>query len=271
MIPGFDPTPRLAVGASSDRGNRREINEDALFAADPCFLVADGMGGHDSGDLASRAAISAFSERFTAPGTATVAGIEAALDDARSRVAAIAAESQRGAGCTLTGAIRIRHQGEPYWYVLNVGDSRVYLQRGNTLQQLTSDHSLQSELLATGGSAAASTPRNIITRALGSEDDRHDAWLLPIENGSRLLVCSDGLTTELDDEQIRNVMLAAGRAESVVNELMRLALEAGGRDNVTIVLVGVLEGGTEPVDAGESEAGTMSTTLEVTRPKSRVR
>lgn len=92
---------RLTIAARTDRGKRREINEDALFAADPCFIVADGMGGHEKGDAASKAAISAFSEEFTAPGEATVQRIERALDEARRRVHEVAAATQRGAGWAL--------------------------------------------------------------------------------------------------------------------------------------------------------------------------
>ena len=260
---------RLTIAARTDRGKRREINEDALFAADPCFIVADGMGGHEKGDAASKAAISAFSEEFTAPGEATVQRIERALDEARRRVHEVAAATQRGAGCTLSGAIRIEHQGVPHWYVLNVGDSRVYLQRGNSLRQLTIDHSLRSELLAGGDQQGATTPRNIITRALGSDDDRHDAWLLPVETGSRLLICTDGLTSEVSDEQIEAVLAVGGRAESVVDELLRRALDAGGRDNVTIIMTDVVAGGIEMVSLADAQDDTDDMTLEITRPRSR--
>lgn len=263
--------PQLVVAARTDRGNRREINEDALYAADPCFIVADGMGGYERGDAASKAAISAFSEEFTAPGEATLARIERALAEARRRVNAIAAQTERGAGCTLSGAIRIEHESQPCWYVLNIGDSRVYLQRGNELRQLTSDHSLRAEREAGGDVRGSATPRNIITRALGSDDDQHDAWLLPIETGSRLLVCTDGLTTELSDERLLAALAAGGRAESVVESLLRQALDAGGRDNIAVILVDVLEGGIEkPVLGGECDSCTDGT-LEITRPRQRYR
>lgn len=270
MIFGVDTAPRLAVAARTDRGRRRELNEDALFAADPCFLVADGMGGHELGDAASKAAISAFTERFTAPGEASLQSVDAAIDDARVRVNAVAAQTQRGAGCTLSGAIRVMHEGVPHWYVLNVGDSRVYLQRGNLLQQLTIDHSLRSERLSAGDNLGAQTPRNIITRALGSDDDRHDAWLLPLETGSRLLVCTDGLTSEVTDDQLQAVLAAGGRSDSVVEKLLCRALDGGGRDNVSIVLVDVLSGGVEMPFADSDDDGN-NTTLEITRPKLRAR
>lgn len=262
-LPQQQPQLEFSVAARTDRGLRRELNEDALFAADPCFLVADGMGGHERGDLASKAAISAFSETFTAPGAAGVEQLEWAIAEAQARVKRVAAGTERGAGCTLTGAVRVEHRGEPAWFIINVGDSRVYLQRGNELRQLTVDHSLREELLMGGSPDGIHAPRNIITRALGSEDDRYDSWLLPIENGTRLLVCSDGLTSELSDDEILAVLLAGGRTASVADELVRRALAAGGRDNVSIVLVDVLSGGLEIQDEAEDDTYT---TLEITRP-----
>lgn len=258
-----NPAPKFSVAARTDPGKKRTHNEDALFAADPCFIVADGMGGHDHGDAASKAAISAFSEAFTAPGEATIERIERAIQSARVRVRAIAADSERGAGCTLSGAIRITHNGVAHWFVLNIGDSRVYLQRGQKLIQLTKDHSLRSELIEEGDANGVNVPRNVITRALGSSDDRHDAWLLPIETGSRLLVCTDGLTGELSDEALRGLLVAGGRTDSVVDELMSRALESGGRDNVSVILVDVQSGG---VPATSLEDDAEGDTLEITRP-----
>lgn len=260
------PQLELSVAARTDRGLRRDLNEDALLAADPCFLVADGMGGHERGELASRAAISAFGDHFPIPGATTTAAIEVAIAEAQARVKAVALGTKRGAGCTLTGAIRVEHEGEPYWFVLNVGDSRVYVQRQNRLQQITIDHSLREELLLSGNPEAAHTPRNIITRALGNEDDRYDGWMIPIETGSRLLICSDGLTTELSDDVINGVLAAGGRAAAVVDELLRLSLAAGGRDNISIVLVDVLAGGITMDEPQETPMGDTHTTVEVPRP-----
>lgn len=268
MIAAAAPAPVLDVAARTDPGLRRQVNEDALLAADPCFIVADGMGGHEAGDQASRAAVAAFAEVFTAPGAADLGRIETAIDAARRAVRAIAAGTERGAGCTLTGVIRVVHEGEPYWYVLNVGDSRVYLFRGTRLIQLTHDHSLHSELLAEGSSEAANAPRNVITRALGSEDDRHDAWLLPIESGTRVLVCSDGLTTELDDDQIRAALTVGGRAASVAEDLVARACAAGGSDNISVVVVDVMAGG---IDMPQADPDEGDTTLERTRPNRIVR
>ena len=272
MIESKPAQPALRVAARTDTGLRRAQNEDQLLAADPCFLVADGMGGHEAGAEASRTAIAAFSEEFTAPGPADLQRIDRALAGARTRVAAIAARSPRGAGCTLTGVIRIVHEGQPHWYVLNIGDSRVYLFRRNELLQLTEDHSLRSERLNGGVVGASLTPRNVITRALGSDDSRHDAWLLPVEDGSRLLVCSDGLSIEIDDAGLAAALAAEATPETVVERLLRSALDAGGRDNITLIVVDVLAGGAvlerrdgETADQGESD-DELESTLPTGRP-----
>ncbi len=253
----------LRIAARTDVGLKRRVNEDALLAVDPCFLVADGMGGHDSGDRASRAAIAEFGEAFTKPGSATLEQIDDSLGGARAAVHAISSESSRGAGCTLTGVIRTVHEEEPYWYVLNIGDSRVYLLRDGQLAQLTHDHSLRAELEAVTAPEAELAPRNVITRALGSEDDRHDAWLLPVENGTRLLICSDGLTNEVSDELIAEVLSTNADTESAAEELLQLACHAGGRDNITLVIVDVVSGGARLVPPPDDP---IYDTLERTKP-----
>lgn len=263
--------PVIEAAELSHPGMRRQVNEDSVLAGAPVFVVADGMGGHEAGDLASAAAISAFRHLTEAGHHLRVPDVEAAITAARTAVDEVAAGTERGAGCTLTGVVLIEHEGVPFWYVLNVGDSRVYQLSGTELIQLTDDHSLHAELTAAGSAEAATTPRNVITRALGSDDARHDAWLLPLSTGTRLLVCSDGLTTELDDEELRAVLTVGGRAEAVVDELVRRACEAGGRDNVSVIVV-------DTVSAGEASTGPVETiavpeddtrdedTIEVTRP-----
>ncbi|EYT54409.1 serine/threonine protein phosphatase [Leucobacter sp. UCD-THU] len=274
---GRERRPVIAAAARTDTGLRRAVNEDLALAQLPVFVVADGMGGHSAGDLASAAAIGAFA-RLAALGEGrplVIADVDAALEAARCAVDEISREAERGAGCTLTGVVLVEHAGEPHWYVINVGDSRVYQHRGASLAQITSDHSLHAELTAAGHADAASTPRNVITRALGSDDARHDAWLLPLRTGMRLLVCSDGLTSELGDEELRAVLTVGGRADAVADELVRRACEAGGRDNVTVVVVDTVSDGLGPEtpheplpDPGDADE-VDETTLEVTRPVTR--
>lgn len=260
----------LEAAALTHPGLRRAVNEDSLLARDPVFLVADGMGGHDAGDRASRAAIDVFSGRFAAaPEGVPITQIEGAIDSARATVAGLSAQSERGAGCTLTGAIRTSVEGAPHWYVLNIGDSRVYLHRGSELVQVTRDHSLQEELRAEGSADAERVSRNVITRALGSLDSRHDAWLVPIEPGTRMLICSDGLTTEVDDDELCAVLTTTADAGSAADELVRRACAAGGRDNITVVLVDAAERGAAPSAEPDAEDEN-DRTIERTRPGRRV-
>lgn len=269
LVSGLPTPPVIEATARTDVGLRRQVNEDAMLAEHPVYIVADGMGGHDAGDLASRAAVEAFQGLAGAARRLSVADVDAAIDAARAAVAAVAVGTERGAGCTLTGAVMIEQEGAPHWYVFNIGDSRVYQFSSAGLTQITDDHSLHAELAAAGRAEAAETPRNVITRALGSDDTRHDGWLLPVVTGSRMLMCSDGLTTELDDEEIRAVLTVGGRAEAVADELVRRALEAGGRDNVTVIVVDTISSGsagTGPIElVGDDEADTLET-VEVTRP-----
>lgn len=254
----------LDAAARSHVGMVRRVNEDSYIAQRPVFLVADGMGGHDAGDRASAAAIDAFRGLAQSSSPLRPADVDAALDVARVRVLEIAHETARGAGCTLTGVVLVEHLQEPCWYVINVGDSRVYEHSGTSLMQLTHDHSLRAELRAAGNANAAAAPRNVITRALGSEDDRHDGWLIPVTSGSRLLLCSDGLTTEVCDEEIRGVLTVGGRPDAVADELVRRACKGGGRDNVTVVVVDTVAG-TDP-QLGDDLEATADDTIEVTRP-----
>ncbi|MFC5337498.1 PP2C family protein-serine/threonine phosphatase [Leucobacter denitrificans] len=232
---------QLEAAVVSDVGRKRQVNEDTALALSPAFIVADGMGGHEAGDLASQAAVAAFSERIAPGRPSTVVEVSEALDASRIAVAHVAEGRAHGAGCTFTGAVLVENEGELNWLVVNIGDSRVYLHRGAELQQVTVDHSLRDEV----GPAADGTrvPRNVITRALGSADTTADSWLLPVETGARLLICSDGLTTEIDGEELRATLTMGGRAESVAAELVRRANEAGGRDNITVVVVDILAGG----------------------------
>lgn len=263
----------IDAAARTDVGMRRKINEDAVLAHWPVYLVADGMGGHEAGDVASAAAIAAFAPLTERTALPTLADVAQTLDAARAAVARVAQGRDRGAGCTLSGAVLVTHDGRPHWYVLNVGDSRVYQYRGTALAQITSDHSLRAEIAAAGDSAgAARAPRNVITRALGSDDDRHDAWLLPVATGMRLLICSDGLTNELSDAELRALLMVGGRAEAVADELVRRACEQGGRDNVSAVVVdtvvGVAGAGGEAAEATGAEGEAVSDdTIDMTRPR----
>lgn len=235
----------LNVASLTDTGLKRTANEDSVLDASPVFVVADGMGGHEAGDRASAAVVAAFEP---------LRGRAVEIDDVRdalSRAAAvvedIAAEHRRGAGSTVTGVALLEHEGTPHWLVFNVGDSRVYRHHGNELTQLTIDHSLGQELVDAGElraeDLASFSQRNVITRAIGAPDSTADSWLLPVVDGERLLLCSDGLSGEVSDEAIRATLTMNGRPETAATALVRRALQAGGRDNVSVIVIDVVSGG----------------------------
>jgi Serine/threonine protein phosphatase len=234
----------LGWGAVTDTGMRRAHNEDSLLARPPMFAVADGMGGHAAGDVASAAVVARLHEvlsgDFLEPGV-----IDTALRAATADIALAADEDELGVGTTVTGiALTVQGNGV-YWTVFNVGDSRVYLFEDGELARLTVDHSVVQELVDSGAirpEDAESHPRgNIITRAVGfNVEPVPDYWMLPVRPGLRLLLCSDGLTKEVPDDRLQE-QLRAGRAPGeTVQDLVSAALASGGRDNVTAVVVDVL-------------------------------
>lgn len=236
----------LSVASVTDRGLVREANEDSLLAEPPVFLVADGMGGYDAGDLASAAVLEAF-RTLAGGGLADLASIRASLIAASAGVADVASRTSRGAGSTVTGAVLVAHESSPHWLVLNVGDSRVYRHVGSELEQLTVDHSLGQELVDQGElrqeDLFSFPERNVITRAIGAVNSSADSWLLPVVTGERLLICSDGLHSELTDEEIRATLTMSGKPESAAATLVQRAKAAGGRDNVSVIVIDVLAGG----------------------------
>ncbi len=240
-------TVRLAVGALTDTGMQRSNNEDAFLAESPVFIVADGMGGYEAGEVASAAVVDAFRRHASGPAMPSLQQVRDAVIAANADVAAIAAGHARGAGSTLTGIVLVEHDGAPHWLVVNIGDSRVYRHHGSDLDQVTVDHSLGQELIEQGAlrreDLATFAQRNVITRAIGAADSTADSWLLPVINGERMLICSDGLTGEVADEGIRMTLTMSGRPESAAQALVERAKANGGRDNITVVIVDVLDGG----------------------------
>ncbi|MEP6477747.1 MAG: protein phosphatase 2C domain-containing protein [Rhodoglobus sp.] len=245
-LPGRpDATIRLAWAATTDTGRRRAANEDSYVAHSPLFAVADGMGGHAAGDLASNAVVTRLAEAITAE-FLPPEEIERALEHATSDIDTIAGDSELGVGTTVTGAVLTMIDGAPYFAVFNIGDSRVYSFEHNELTQVTVDHSVVQELVDSG----RLTPReaehhpdsNIITRAVGfNVQPTPDLWMVPVRTGLRLLVCSDGLTKEISDERIRLHLAASLSASETASALVDAALASGGRDNVTTIVVDVLD------------------------------
>lgn len=235
----------LAWGAVTDTGRKRSHNEDSLLAVPPIFAVADGMGGHAAGDVASAAVVTRLAERLSTDFT-DVDAIDEGLRAATADIALAVDEDNLGVGTTVTGAALTLQGGDPYWAIFNVGDSRVYMFENDELTRVTVDHSVVQELVDSGAITAADAEfhpnSNIITRAVGfNAEPMPDYWMLPVRAGLRLLLCSDGLTKELNDERIR-IQLAAGEsANETAHALMAAALDAGGRDNVTVIVVDVIE------------------------------
>lgn len=236
---------RLAWASATDVGHRRQVNEDSYVASSPLFAVADGMGGHDAGDLASAAVVTRLAEivdtDFVEPRS-----VERALELATDDITTIASDSELGVGTTVTGAALTIQDDGLYFAVFNIGDSRVYRYEANDLSQVTVDHSVVQELVESGAltkeEAENHPDSNIITRAVGfSARPSPDFWMLPLRAGLRLLICSDGLTKEVSDERLRLHMSAGLSPQDTAGALVDAALAAGGRDNVTAVVVDVLD------------------------------
>ncbi len=234
----------LAVAAVSDRGRVRSVNEDSYLAHPPVFLVADGMGGHRYGDRASSATARAFAGMIPIDQPTTVGAVLSAVGESHRRVVELAEGEQ--AGTTLSGLALVQEPGDERtrWMAFNIGDSRVYgWSAGTGLQQISVDHSAVQELIDDGVitrlQAESHPDRNVITRAVGSGTQPDpDVWLFPLGEEQCFLICSDGLTKELDDEAIRAVLdAAAGDPASAALQLVGAALEAGASDNVTVVVV----------------------------------
>jgi serine/threonine protein phosphatase PrpC len=256
---------RLLHGATSHVGLVREANEDSLLVNPPVFVVADGMGGHDRGEVASALAVEALAVvAGQEPGDAraTADAVDAALRDAQQRVAAYDAE-QRAAGArrfasgtTVVSAVLSTYDGAPVWVVSNLGDSRAYGTDGTSLVRLSVDHSLVQELLDAGSitpeEARVHPERHVVTRALGASGAvGADHVLARLDVAPRLLLCSDGITDLVDDDTIARLLAAAPGPQEAADALVAAALAAGGIDNATAVVVDVV-GWTSP-DAGRRD------------------
>ena len=233
---------RTSWGSATDRGLVREVNEDALLAYPPVFLVADGMGGHDAGDLASRIAVEEFAQ-LAGQLAATADDVHACFTRTAARIRGEFTGGRRG-GTTVAGVAVTEHEGGSYWLVFNVGDSRVYRWSDGVLEQVSVDHSVVQDLIdlgeITADDAERHPERHVLTRALGTgEPPEPDYWLLPAGLTDRLLICTDGLTRELHDDDLAAVLAAVGDPQDVATQLVQAALDRGARDNVSAVVVDV--------------------------------
>ena len=248
----------LSWGAQTDIGRRRKLNEDSLLAEAPFFVVADGMGGHASGDVASAAVVTRLANAGDGE-FAETASILQALRAATMDITLAADDSELGVGTTATGAVLVLREGEPFWAVFNIGDSRVYEFFDGELRQVTVDHSVVQELVDAGlirpEDAEFHPDSNIITRAVGfNAEPMADVWMVPLRTGSRLLICSDGLTREVGDPLLREALAGGQTAEETAASLVASALAGGGRDNITTIVVDVLAvpGAVEPASDAQA-------------------
>ena len=230
-------------GSRTDIGSVREQNEDSLIVAPPLFVVADGMGGHEAGEVASEIAVETIQE--AAPEHADAEDLGKAVELANRAIidAALSGRGRPGMGTTCTACML----EESRLVIAQVGDSRAYLLHSGTLTQLTRDHSLMANMIEAGQitpeEARFHPNRSVITRALGNDPDTiPDLYEINVEAGDRLLVCSDGLTSMVEDDDIAEIMTKQVDPQKCAIALVNAAIAAGGADNVTVIVADV-EGG----------------------------
>jgi PPM family protein phosphatase len=234
----------VAVGAKTDVGQVREANEDSYLVDEPLFVVADGMGGHIAGDVASSTAVSVISGKAT---TASADDLETLAELVRSANKAIWEKagddpSLRGMGTTCT----LMLVDDSKAHFAHVGDSRAYLLRGGQLSQITEDHTLVGRMVKEGklrpDEVENHPQRSIITRALGVDSDVEvDLLSLDLQPGDRILINSDGLSSMIPDEAIAGPLRDESDPQAAAEHLVELANRAGGEDNVTVVVVDITD------------------------------
>lgn len=262
----------FVVSASSDKGLVRRVNEDSFVAYPPLFLVADGMGGHAFGDKASQETARVLGASLPGDRPATAQAVLDAVAEANKAVRAISEDDF--AGTTLSGIALVQVAGSDTcnWMAFNIGDSRVYSWDGSSVSQVSVDHSAVQELvdegLITAEEAAVHPERNVITRAIGIDGEPEpDVWLLPAGGAQSFVICSDGLTKELDDRAIEAVLGADASGESHADRLVAAALASGGGDNVTVVVVESTISFSTPNGASPQSPGSLPAHLEETHPR----
>ena len=230
----------LRWGSATDVGGRAS-NEDALLANTDVFVVADGMGGHDAGEVASATAVEVL--RGLVGRGAGPDEVYEALLVAHERVRALPGGRGRRPGTTISGVVLTRHEATPCWVVLNVGDSRTYRMAGAVLEQVTRDHSEVAELVASGLVRPDDAPhhpgRHVVTRALGggASNVEPDVGVIAVSPGDRILICSDGLSDTLPDARLEAELKAEPDPQAAADRLVATALAAGAADNVTVLVV----------------------------------
>ena len=243
----YRSTERTRTGAVTQFGSRtdigcvREQNEDSLIVTPPLFVVADGMGGHAAGEVASEICVKTVAE--CAPKHADAEELGQAVEQANRDIitAALTGEGREGMGTTCTAAMLEADK----LVIAQVGDSRAYLLHGGKLSQITRDHSLMANMIESGQitpeEARFHPNRSVITRALGNDPDMvPDLYEIRVEAGDRLMLCSDGLTSMVEDADIEAIMNRVADPQRCAAALVNEAIAAGGTDNVTVVVANAI-------------------------------
>ncbi len=249
---------KVTVGAATDIGQVREGNEDSYLVVEPLYAVADGMGGHRGGEVASSLALETVQgmfERREGSLAEQVAGANRAVFDRSQSDRRVS-----GMGTTLTAA---QVDGNRV-HLVHVGDSRAYLLRGNELTQITEDHTLVHRMVMEGEiseeEAETHPHRSILTRALGVDQNiQVDEGDLDVGSGDRLLLCTDGLTGMVPEGQIREILLETRDPQEAVDKLVKVANRAGGIDNITALILDFADDGGGPGATKESAMPQQST------------
>lgn len=231
----------------TDTGRKRELNEDYVYASEKpvgnlpnLFIVADGMGGHNAGDFASDFTVKTMVEEIEASFEKNPSIIfQKAINVANQKLREIAAKdlAKRGMGTTVVAATCLGK----YLQVANVGDSRLYVVN-DTIKQITTDHSYVEEMIRRGNlqreNARSNPNKNIITRAVGAKNEiQADIYVVELKPGDLLLMCSDGLSNMLEDEEMRMIIRRQRDIVEMAEELVKVANENGGKDNISVVLI----------------------------------
>ena len=253
----------VAWGGASDVGRVRSGNEDAFLADAGVFVVADGMGGHNAGEVASELAVTTMRSALR-DAVSSTEQLRELVQQANTTIytASLDDSTQRGMGTTLTALVMIPNVHDRV-LVANVGDSRTYLLRNGVLNRITTDHSYVQELVnegvITADDARKHPQKNIVTRALGI--DRYvavDVFSHDVQPGDRFLLCSDGLVDEVADADIAQILTSNASPVDASTALVNAANDAGGRDNTTVIVVDVI------TDSAEVTASEPLTTLSIT-------
>lgn len=244
----------MEVGFKTDKGRRRSNNEDAFFVMknDSVFIVADGVGGNQSGEIASRTCVNAIAKYVETRPLDAVRDFEAVQDyfadclqNVNAAVLEMSEKSSENQGMATTAVIAYIRGG--YAYIINVGDSRAYLLRGEEFAQITEDHTYVNTLLKAGlispEEALNHENKNMITKAVGAEDTvEADYFRVPLETGDILLLCTDGLYGEVNEERLIKRLGEGENLSDICENLTRDANENGGSDNITMIILRVTEG-----------------------------